>query len=86
MGRPKLVDDDIEVLSPKELSGYIKELSKVGKDIVNNGYLTKRAMLLLLHDALPQHPRKAGKLMGIRDLEKVLDTIEHLAETYCVVE
>ncbi len=81
----EVVEEEEEVLSAEELSKYIKQVSIATKKLLNNGHLSKRAILLLIHDALPTTTRRGSyrKVCTKAELEMVLDTIVELRETYC---
>ncbi len=79
--------DAAEVLSPEELSKCIKSLSRTTRKLLRDGHLKRRAIVLLIHDALPKETR-GGRVVGGRVANRqtvgtILDTIEQLAETYC---
>lgn len=46
--------------------------------LMTQSRLSKRALLVLIHDTLPQHKTKSGKIMGIKDLEKFMDHLQVL--------
>lgn len=65
----------------EELATNILAISNAIDSILNDSAFKKRVILNLIVDALPPHPKKSGKLMGIRDLEKTLDVLADL-KTY----
>ena len=65
-------------LPPEELAKYIKQLSRAAQDVTHNSHLTKRAMIVLIHDAMPSSKRPPLKTVAL-----VFDSMALLCETYC---
>ena len=78
-------DPDALIKNFDMFAEHIEAVSAAIKTIMNGSNLNKRSVLVLIHDTLPPHPKKAGKLLGMRDLEKLLDHLEVMAD-YLVKE
>lgn len=78
-------DPDALVKNFDLFAAHIEAVSEAIKTIMDGSTLNKRAVLVLIHDTLPPHPKKAGKILGMRDLEKFLDHLEVMAD-YLVKE
>lgn len=90
MAKRKIKDapEEEELLSAEELSKYIKDLSSSVRNLLLNGHISRRAILLLVHDALPTnraHGTGYGqKICSKKQINAVLETIMELEGTYCV--
>ena len=70
LGSPGLIEDFDKFA--EQIEGFASSV----RVLMNDSKLSKRAILVLIHDTLPQHSKKSGKIMGIRDLEKFLDHLQ----------
>ena len=72
LGAPKMIAD-FDVFAEQ-----IEVFAKSMRDLMAGSRLNKRAILVLIHDSLPAHSRKSGKILGIKELEVVLERLQQL--------
>ncbi len=77
-----------DLLTPEELSKSIKQLARATRKLLRQGHLHRRAIVLLIHDALPSKSNPpgrttSGRIVSKRTVSAILDTIEQLEDLYC---
>ncbi len=62
-----------------ELADHVRAISQATKHLLNDGPFTRRAIEILLMDAMPTPPRGVKKV-GTKQLRYVLDSLAELEE------
>jgi len=72
LGAPKMIAD-FDVFADQ-----IEVFAESMRALMDGARLNKRAIIVLIHDSLPAHSRKSGKVLGLKELEVVLDRLQQL--------